>query len=558
MSTHTTDDVAAGVSATRRGLGICVTPLETRRDVILHVARRAEDLGYDGFFLAEGWSQDAAVLLTEIATRTERITIGTGVLSVWGRTAGTLAMLAASLDQVSRGRFVLGLGASSPQLVEGLHDQSFTAPVAKLRAVTAQVRRLLDGERVLPTATHDHRPLRLGVAARTGLPIYLAGLGNKSIQLAGELADGWTPFLVPRSWLPRGIDLLQQAGARSGRTTRPLVCPAVPTAVAADQATAREIASWWIAFYLTSMGSLYRRSLSERGYHHQVEAVVAGNPTHDTTDVPAAAHVLLDELTVWGTPDSSHVEFFVRVMSSASTVALNAGYALALSPADPHGLRSEISFDGAIVVDPVPGNYVVDRAIQASRPLVTIGHLDGVASTIIDNDFETAVRGVLDHFWTNGARRPALVSSPIDASYATRCVAEYERWCAEHHLPAQVVVTKSGLSDESGRLAALDLLAQPEPPDAVFATLHRLALGVVAGAQQSNVDIPQDLMVAGLGDSEAAAHHRIPISSVDLEPTMLGRLAAEALIRRIETHEIPPNRTVPSTLIVRTSSTRSQ
>ena len=306
MSTHTAGNLASGVSATRRGLGICVTPLETRREVILHVARRAEDLGYDGFYLAEGWSQDAAVLLTEIATKTERITIGTGVLSVWGRTAGTLAMLATSLDQVSHGRFVLGLGASSPQLVEGLHDQSFTAPVAKLRAVTAQVRRLLDGDRVRPTATHDHRPLRLGVAARAGLPIYLAGLGNKSIQLAGEVADGWTPFLVPRSWLPCGIDLLQQAGARSGRTTRSSVCPAVPTAVAADHATAREIASWWVAFYLTSMGSLYRRSLSERGYRDQVEAVLAGNPTHDTTDVPAEALVLLDELTVWGTPDTAH------------------------------------------------------------------------------------------------------------------------------------------------------------------------------------------------------------------------------------------------------------
>ncbi|WP_419179534.1 substrate-binding domain-containing protein [Rhodococcus opacus] len=70
--------------------------------------------------------------------------------------------------------------------------------------------------------------------------------------------------------------------------------------------------------------------------------------------------------------------------------------------------------------------------------------------------------------------------------------------------------------------------------------------------------MPQDLMVARLGDSEAAAHHRIPISSVDLEPTMLGRLAAEALIPRIETHEIPPNSTVPSTLIVRASSTHPQ
>jgi len=100
------------------------------------------------------------------------------------------------------------VGARSPQLVEGLHDQSFTAPVAKLRAVTAQVRRLLDGDRVRPTATRDHRPLRLGVAARTGLPIYLAGLGNKSIQLAGEVAGGWVPFLATRSWLPCGIDLL--------------------------------------------------------------------------------------------------------------------------------------------------------------------------------------------------------------------------------------------------------------------------------------------------------------------------------------------------------------
>ena len=82
------------------------------------------------------------------------------------------------------------------------------------------------------------------------------------------------------------------------------MCPAVPTAVAADHATAREIASWWVAFYLTSMGSLYRRSLSERGYREQVEAVLAGNPTHDTTDVPAL--VLLDELTVWGTPATAH------------------------------------------------------------------------------------------------------------------------------------------------------------------------------------------------------------------------------------------------------------
>lgn len=88
--------------------------METRRPVILRLADRAESLGYDAFFVAEGWGHDAGVLLAEIATRTQRITLGTGILNIWGRTAASIAMLAASLAEVSANRFVLGLGAGSP------------------------------------------------------------------------------------------------------------------------------------------------------------------------------------------------------------------------------------------------------------------------------------------------------------------------------------------------------------------------------------------------------------------------------------------------------------
>jgi alkanesulfonate monooxygenase SsuD/methylene tetrahydromethanopterin reductase-like flavin-dependent oxidoreductase (luciferase family) len=286
---------------TSRTLGVGLTPLETRRDVVLHVATRAEQLGYESFHLAEGWGHDAAVLLSEVAVRTSRIRIGTGVLNVWGSTPATIAMLATSLHEVSGGRFTLGLGAGSPQLAEGLHDVAFDAPVAHLSAVVWQVRRLLDGERLIPSAPREHRPLRLATGPTPGLPIHIAALGPAAVRLAGELADGWCPFLLPSSALGERIQLLEQGATRSRRSpARPQVCPCIPAAISPDPVAARRIASWWVAFYLTSMGPLYRQTLRHLGYKTAVDEVIAANPTLRTTEVPASADLLLDELTVWG------------------------------------------------------------------------------------------------------------------------------------------------------------------------------------------------------------------------------------------------------------------
>jgi alkanesulfonate monooxygenase SsuD/methylene tetrahydromethanopterin reductase-like flavin-dependent oxidoreductase (luciferase family) len=288
------------MTATRR-LAVALPPLETRRDVVLHVATKAEQLGYHAFFLAEGWGFDAPVLLTEVATRTSRIRIGTGVLNVWGRSAASIAMLATSLSEVSGARFALGLGAGSPQLVEGLHDVAFRAPVQQLGSTTRQVRRLLDGERVTPTVPGGSRPLRLGVRAPADMPIHLAALGPAAVRLCGELADGWFPFLLPVSALKDGVRLLEEGAARGG-AGRPLpqVWPCLPTAVSPDPTQARALASWWVGFYLTSMGPLYRRTLRQLGFGAAVEEVLAANPSHRTTEVPASAEVLLDELTIWG------------------------------------------------------------------------------------------------------------------------------------------------------------------------------------------------------------------------------------------------------------------
>ena len=112
----------------RGRIAVSVMPLETRRNVLIAIARMADRLGYDAFFLPETWAHDITVLLAEVARETERIGIGTGILGVWNRSPATIAMAAATLAELSHGRFALGLGGSTPQLTEGLHEWSTPAP----------------------------------------------------------------------------------------------------------------------------------------------------------------------------------------------------------------------------------------------------------------------------------------------------------------------------------------------------------------------------------------------------------------------------------------------
>jgi alkanesulfonate monooxygenase SsuD/methylene tetrahydromethanopterin reductase-like flavin-dependent oxidoreductase (luciferase family) len=287
----------------QRRVAVSLMPLENRREVLVSTAVAADRLGFDGYFLPETWAYDTTVVLAEAATKTERVTLGTGILGVWSRSAATIAMAAATLASVSNGRFVLGLGASTPQLTEGLHDVPFAAPIARMRRTLQQVRALLHGERVPLAVTTGARALKLNVPATHQVPMYLAALGEQSVRLAGELADGWVPFMYPRSRLTLGTARLREGATRAGRADKlPLVCPSVPTVVADDPARAREGAAWFVAFYVVSMGTLYRQSLARQGFGKEVDAVLAANTPKFAGAVPPDAEKLLEELTVFGTP----------------------------------------------------------------------------------------------------------------------------------------------------------------------------------------------------------------------------------------------------------------
>jgi alkanesulfonate monooxygenase SsuD/methylene tetrahydromethanopterin reductase-like flavin-dependent oxidoreductase (luciferase family) len=292
------------VTARRRGVGL--TPMETRRDVIVRAAMLADELGYESFAVSEGWGLDSIPVLTEIALRTTAIKVVSGILSVWGRTPATLAMTAATLHQVSTGRFVLGLGASTSALTEGFHDIPFEHPAARLRDAVTKVRALLDGQPAQLDHGSSARPLRLGQPPAPEVPIWVAALGEHTTRVAAEAGDGWIPFLVARDSLPAWRAQLNGLREATEPRARTLTIATGPITVAGDDAgQARDIAASCTAWYLTAMGDVYARSVSGQGYAAEVKEIIAANPRpHPRRGiVPDDARAVLDQVAASGTRD---------------------------------------------------------------------------------------------------------------------------------------------------------------------------------------------------------------------------------------------------------------
>src|SRR5438132_7375800 len=159
----------------------------------------AERLGVDMVWTVETWGYDAATPLAYLAAKTTRMQLGTGIMQIGTRTPAMTAMTAMALASLSGNRFVLGLGVSGPQVMEGWHGVRFTRPIQRLREVVDIVRMVARGERLvyhgeiydLPLPGCEGKAMASSARPRPNLPIYLATLGPKSLELTGEIADGW-------------------------------------------------------------------------------------------------------------------------------------------------------------------------------------------------------------------------------------------------------------------------------------------------------------------------------------------------------------------------------
>jgi F420-dependent oxidoreductase-like protein len=224
----------------------------------------AEKLGVDAAWSAEAWGQDAVTPLGFLAARTSRILLGTGIMQVSARAPSMTAMTAMTLAALSRGRFLLGLGASGPQVVEGLHGVPFARPLERMRETVEIVRLALRGEKLaydgrqhrLPRPGGEGKALRLALAPQPGLPIYLATLGPKALELTGELADGWLGTSFTPEHAEAHLAHLRRGAERAGRSLAELDV-AVGGSVAFGDDVERMVAAQKprMAFTLGAMGS---------------------------------------------------------------------------------------------------------------------------------------------------------------------------------------------------------------------------------------------------------------------------------------------------------------
>jgi F420-dependent oxidoreductase-like protein len=297
----------------RLGFYMSYAPPRTNPTELVALAQEAERLGFDSAWAAEAWGSDAVTVLSWLAATTSRIKVGSAIMQIPGRSPANTAMTAATLDLMSGGRFLLGLGTSGPQVVEGWHGQPWGKPLVKTREYVEIVRTILRRETLehhgehydIPYAgegsTGLGRPLKLMLhPLRAEIPIYLAALGPKNVALAAEIADGWLPiFFSP--------DRFTEVFGPSLNGVREAfdIAPSVQVVVGSDVQAARDALKPLLALYLGGMGSrkanFYNTLARRYGYEAEAERIqelyLAGHPRDAAAAVPDA---LVDEIALVG------------------------------------------------------------------------------------------------------------------------------------------------------------------------------------------------------------------------------------------------------------------
>ena len=254
------------------------SPLE-----LIALAEEAETLGYDSAWAAEAWGTDAVTVLAWLAAKTTTLKIGSAIMQIPGRSPANTAMTAATLDLLSGGRFLLGLGTSGPQVVEGWHGQPWGKPLTKTREYVEIVRTILRRDTLEhhgehydipytgPGATGLGKPLKLMARPlRAEIPIYLASISPKSVDLAFEIADGWMPiFFLPE----HARDVFPIDRAREGFD----ILPSVPAVLIDDVQAGRDALKQYYALYIGGMGArgknFYNDLFARYGYEAEAKQI---------------------------------------------------------------------------------------------------------------------------------------------------------------------------------------------------------------------------------------------------------------------------------------------
>jgi F420-dependent oxidoreductase-like protein len=298
----------------------------------------AENLGLDLSWVAEAWGSDAPSVLGYLAARTDRILLGSGIIQLGTRTPVAIGQAALTLADLSGGRFLLGLGASGPQVIEGLHGVRFAHPLGRMRETVQILRQVFAGEKVAFSGKEfqiplpgEARPMRLSKAANPDIPIYLATLSPRMLELTGEIADGW----IGTSFVPEGahayFDHLDTGLAASGRTRADLdICQGAEIALFDDEDRMREHIRGRraeLAFSIGGMGSagtnFYNAAYGRQGWSEVTGEI---RDRWQAGDRDGAAALVSDEMvlatTLIGTEPMVRARLRVWAEAGVDTVRL--------------------------------------------------------------------------------------------------------------------------------------------------------------------------------------------------------------------------------------------
>ncbi len=285
------------------------------------LAEEAERCGFHSVWTSEAYGSDAVSPLAWIGSRTTNVRLGTAIMQMPARSPATTAATVATLDLLSGGRMLLGLGTSGPQVAEGWHGQAWGKPLTRTREYVEIVRAILRREAPLehhgehydipysgPDATGLGKPLRIIVhPPRAEVPIYLAAIGPKNVALAAEIADGWLPiFFSPERFAETHLPMLEEGFAkRGGRPADWDLAAHVPVVVTDDVAAGRDFLKPLLALYVGGMGAkgknFYTRLAERYGYADAAATIqdlyLAGKKNEAIAAVPDA---LVDEVALVG------------------------------------------------------------------------------------------------------------------------------------------------------------------------------------------------------------------------------------------------------------------
>jgi alkanesulfonate monooxygenase SsuD/methylene tetrahydromethanopterin reductase-like flavin-dependent oxidoreductase (luciferase family) len=252
------------------GLNLGLWDRMTNWDQAVEIARLADELGYDCILIPESFGRDGVSLCDRLLAATSRINVCFGIANVFSRSPAVLASTAATLDELSGGRFILGLGGSTPNLVEGWHGLQFKAPLARTRETIAICRKIWARDKT-PFEGDFFRTGGVKLAfqpLREEIPIWHGAILERGLQACGEAADGWIPANIPAECIAWGREILTQASA--GRDTAPVIAPTFQLLAHDDVDAVLPMAKFGIAMYYGQASSPYAKAAAALGYADDV------------------------------------------------------------------------------------------------------------------------------------------------------------------------------------------------------------------------------------------------------------------------------------------------